>query len=90
MMTIRQMASVETAGRNVVARSVARGHSRFTNRPRMMGRITTQRMLSSIPTTLTSTVSPTSSNTSNGVSSGASSVDVAVIPTESARSPFAR
>ena len=55
-----------------------------------MGRITTQRMLRSMPTTSTSTVSPASSHTSKGVRTGASKVDTAVMPTDSARSPLAR
>ena len=55
-----------------------------------MGRMTTQRMLSSMPTTSTSTVSPASSHTSRGVRIGASKVDVAVIPTDSAKSPLDR
>ena len=47
-------------------------------------------MLSSMLSVSTSTIVPAISHTSNGVSTGASSVEVAVIPTERARSPFAR
>jgi len=38
----------------------------------------------------TSTIVPASNQTSNGVKSGANKVDAAVIPTDKAKSPFAK
>ena len=44
----------------------------------------------SIPIVSTSTIVPANIHTSRGVSNGANSVEAAVIPTDSARSPFAK
>ena len=73
-----------------MAFSVNFGQRPFTINPTMMGRITTQRMLSNIPATSTSTLFPAKAHVSKGVSSGASKVDTPVMPTDKARSPFAR
>ena len=47
-------------------------------------------MLSNMPMVSTSTIMPAISHTSSGVRRGASSVEIAVMPTERARSPFAK
>ena len=73
-----------------MARSVNLGQMYFMISPTAMGSITTQRILSNIPTTSTFTLLPAKAHVRIGVSSGASRVETPVIPTERARSPFAR
>ena len=53
---------------------------RWQNRPQTIGRITTHKILSNMPTVSTSTIVPANHQTRTGVSSGASKVDAAVIP----------
>ena len=78
-------------GRKVVGSLLRElGQIHLTINPIAIGSMTTQRMLSNMPTTSTSTLFPANAHVSNGVRNGASKVDTPVMPTESARSPLAR